>query len=365
MIPMRQLSWRFSAAALAAMILAAAGRAETPSAPPPDAKPAAATYSKDLGPLEVETALYNWTDAARSRQVPVKVYYPKTGQGPYPVIIFSHGLGGSRDGYEYLGRYWASYGYVSVHVQHLGSDTAIWQGDFRPLKSMSAAAADPSNAVNRPLDIRFTIDQMAKVAKEEGPLKGRLDMDRVGAAGHSFGAYTTLAVAGEVFVTPQGREISLPDPRIKAAIAMSSPVPKDHTTLDKAFGSIRIPVFHMTGTKDDSPIGDTKAADRRLPFDHSKGLDQYLVTFDGGDHMIFSGRGRLTAGGEKDAEFQGLIRIASLAFWDAYLKGDAKAKTWLAGGGFEKALGKDGKFEQKPPKACAAFHPSPLVERVG
>jgi hypothetical protein len=32
------------------------------------------------------------------------------------------------------------------------------------------------------------------------------------------------------------------------------------------------------------------------------------------------------------------------------LKGDARAKAWLAGGGFEKALGKDGKFEQKPPK---------------
>ena len=204
---MRQLSWRLSLATFAAMILAGAGRAEIPPALPPDAKPAAATSSKDLGPLEVETALYDWTDAARSRQVPVKVYYPKTGQGPYPVIIFSHGLGGSRDGYEYLGRYWAGYGYVSVHVQHIGSDTAAWQGDFRPLKSMSAAAADPSNAVNRPLDIRFAIDQLAKVNKEEGPLKGRLDMDRLGAAGHSFGAYTTLAVAGEVFVTAQGREI--------------------------------------------------------------------------------------------------------------------------------------------------------------
>ncbi len=325
--------------------------APTPTASP-DIKAAPAAYKNEPGPLEVETVLYEWTDATRNRQVPVKIYFPKTGQGPYPVIIFSHGLGGSRDGYEYLGRYWASYGYVSVHVQHLGSDEAVWKGEAQPLKSMAAAAADPANAVNRPLDIRFAIDQMAKLAKDEAPLKGRLDMDRVGMAGHSFGAYTTLAVSGEVFVTPQGRELSLPDPRIKAAIAMSSPVPKDHAILDKAFGSIRIPVFHMTGTKDDSPIGDTKAADRRLPFDHSSGSEQYLLTFEGGDHMVFSGRGRLALGGEKDAEFQGLIRMASLAFWDAYLKGDAKANAWLAGGGFEKALGKDGTFEHKAPKAA-------------
>jgi pimeloyl-ACP methyl ester carboxylesterase len=319
-------------------------------APAGDTKPAAVIYSNGPGPLEIQTALYDWTDAGRDRKVPVKIYFPKTGDGPYPVIVFSHGLGGTRDGYEYLGRYWASYGYVSVHVQHPGSDDSAWRGELQIMKAMRQAAADPTNAVNRPLDVSFVIDQLAKVSKGEGPLKGRLDMDRVGLAGHSFGSFTTLAVAGEVFVTPAGKEITAADPRVKAAIAMSSPVPKDKTVLDKAFGSIRIPVFHMTGTKDDSPIGDTSAAERRLPFDHSKGPDQYLVTFDGGDHMIFSGRGRLALGGAKDAEFQGLIRIATLAFWDAYLKGDAKAKAWLSGGGFEKALGKDGKFEQKPPK---------------
>jgi predicted dienelactone hydrolase len=51
---------------------------------------------------------------------------PATGPGPFPVIVFSHGLGGSREGYKYLGRHWASYGYVAVHVEHLGSDTAAF-----------------------------------------------------------------------------------------------------------------------------------------------------------------------------------------------------------------------------------------------
>jgi predicted dienelactone hydrolase len=339
-------------AVLAAGVVLTAAASETPPASPADAKPAAATYTKDPGPLEVETVKYDWTDPVRNRQVPVKIYYPKAGQGAYPVIIFSHGLGGSRDGYEYLGRYWASHGYVSVHVQHVGSDTAVWKDATEPLAAMRQAAADARNSINRPLDIRFAIDQVTKAAKEEGPLKGRLDMDRVGMAGHSFGAFTTMAVAGQVFITPQGRELGLPDPRIKAAIAMSSPAPKNRDELDKAFAKIRIPVFHMTGTKDDSPIGDTTAKERRLPYDHSKGSDQYLVTFEGGDHMIFSGRGRVGEATGKDAEFQSFICMASLAFWDAYLKGDAKAKAWLSDGGFAAALGKEGKFEHKAAKVA-------------
>src|ERR1700722_18408724 len=76
---------------------------------------------------EVDFVRHEWRDAKRERTVPVKIYFPKTGEGPFPVIIFSHGLGGSREGYEYLGRYWASHGYVSVHLQHAGSDSAVWR----------------------------------------------------------------------------------------------------------------------------------------------------------------------------------------------------------------------------------------------
>ena len=74
--------------------------------------------------------------------------------------------------------------------------------------------------------------------------------------------------------------------------------------------------------------------------------DQFLVTFTDGDHMIFSGRGRLR-GGEKDAAFQELILLGSTAFWDAYLKQASAARRWLAGSGFRNALGTIGVFETK------------------
>ncbi|MCX8038509.1 MAG: hypothetical protein N3D11_15920 [Candidatus Sumerlaeia bacterium] len=310
---------------------------------------AALFYKLDAGPYDVAVVYYDWKDATRGRDVPVKIYHPQATTGSLPIIVFSHGLGGSRDGYEYLGRHWASHGYVSVHVQHIGSDSAVWKNQgLNAMNAMREAAATPQNAIARPLDIRFVLDQMERMNHTDGPFKGRLDLDRIGVAGHSFGAYTTLAAAGQVFVLPGGRETSLADPRVKAAIPMSAPVPRDRTKLDRAFGKISIPCLHMTGTLDDSPIGDTTAADRRLPFDHSKAPDQYLVIFKDGDHMIFSGRAVKTGrAAKKDARFQNLIRMSTTAFWDAYLKGDRAAKQWLADGGFEAALGTDGTFEKR------------------
>ncbi len=299
------------------------------------------SYKKDLGPYLVVSELLSWQDTARDRPVPVKIYSPATGKGPFPVIVFSHGLGGSREGYEYLGRQWASQGYVAVHVEHLGSDTPALKKGGRVLKELREAAADPANALARPLDVRFVLDQLEKVNRGGSPLAHRLDLDRIGMAGHSFGAWTTLAVAGQAV----GRLGSSADPRIKAAIAMSAPAPRQRESLDRVYAGIHIPVLHMTGTRDDSPLGETSAAERRLAYDHIQGADQYLVTFQGGDHMIFSGR--LLGDREKDPLFHSLILQGTTAFWDAYLKGDAAAKAWLAQGGYAAVLGADGKVEEK------------------
>src|SRR5579883_1704265 len=113
---------------------------------------------------QVAVVRYTWVDAKRHRDVPVKIYYPKTGGGRIPVTVFSHGLGGSREGYEYLGNYWASHGYVSVHLQHIGSDDSVWKG-LPPEEIMPAlrqAVLAIHNSVNRPLDVKFVLDQLEK-----------------------------------------------------------------------------------------------------------------------------------------------------------------------------------------------------------
>ncbi|MGQ9472312.1 MAG: alpha/beta hydrolase family protein [Candidatus Aminicenantales bacterium] len=306
-------------------------------------------YKKGIGPFEVKTLLADWLDARRSRQVPVKIYYPARSASPVPLIILSHGLGGSREGYRYLGESWASHGYISLHVQHPGSDELVWKGQPQPLEAMRKAAANPGNVINRAQDVSFVIDRMEELNSKEGELKGLVDLRRIGIAGHSFGANTALVAAGQVFILPGGREVEFSDPRIKAALAMSAPVPRDKSRLERVFGRIVVPCFHMTGTLDDSPIGDTSAAERRLPFDYISEADQYLVIFNGGDHMIFSGRplGATFGRSNKDALFQKIIVQASLAFWDAYLKEDGAARKWLAEGGFQSLLGPAGSFEKK------------------
>jgi predicted dienelactone hydrolase len=135
---------------------------------------------------------------------------------------------------------------------------------------------------------------------------------------------------------------------------MSAPAPAMRREMDKAFGTITIPVMHMTGTEDFLEIfPQTTAADRRIPFDQMSNAETCLVTFTDGDHFIFSGRERVAAPEKiaQDTAFQKLICTSTTAFWDAYLKGDAAAKKWLLDGGCETMLGAQASLEHKAPKA--------------
>ena len=300
--------------------------------------------SPDLSGYSPATLRLIWHDSARDRDVPVKIYYPAKAASPCPVIIFSHGLGGNRDGYSYIGQGWAAHGYISVHVQHLGSDDAVWRGSgISAFSLLTKAAADPRNALDRVADVRFAIDKMLALNSDAAsPLNGLIDGHSIGMAGHSFGAWTTLAIVGEK--TPRGD--SLADARIKAAIAMSAPVPAGARDPEHQFAAIPVPVFHMTGTLDDSPIGETKAAQRRIPYDQSTAPGSGLLILTGANHMTFAGRigfGR-QSGEEK---FESLILAGSVAFWDAALRHDSAARAWLYGGGFARLLDAQGTFEHR------------------
>lgn len=127
-----------------------------------------ATAADTYEPLDVSAAvplpLYrDWTltDAKRKRDIPVRVYLPGSAK-PAPVILFSHGLGGSRTGSAYLGNHWAKRGYVVVSVQHPGSDDGVCRNT--PPARMRQAMAEAANAENFTLrtgDIAATLDQLA------------------------------------------------------------------------------------------------------------------------------------------------------------------------------------------------------------
>lgn len=338
---------------------------------PPSRAEAGAIATDKPGPYAVKTILDDWKDTKRrGRVVPVKLYLPDTSKSKaaskstageakrFPVIIFSHGLGGSREGYSFLGEHWASHGYVSVHLQHAGSDEAVWKDvpAARRLQALKASLRNPMATIHRPLDVRFAIDTLAIMnADRSTPLRGKLDLRRIGMVGHSFGSWTTLAVGGQQFINRRGKAISLPDDRIKAMIPMSSPAPKDPKQYKVSFEKIAIPALHMTGTLDTSPVTDTTPKQRRVPFDYSPGPEQggkpqYLITFKDGDHMVFAGRslpGRAQTPPDAAKRMYGIIQASTLAFWEAYLKDSDRAKAWLDDGGLARRLGKDGKLEAK------------------
>jgi predicted dienelactone hydrolase len=313
----------------------------------PSTQPIAVPHAPDRALAVTQSSRFEWTDANRdNRIVAAKIYAPTSGDGPLPVIIFSHGLGGSRENYEYVGRQWAAHGYVVVHLQHAGSDDNVWRGQDNPSGALRRAA-NAQNSVARAKDVSFAIDELTKL-NDTADWKDKLDLDHIGVAGHSFGGQTCMLVAGELLGGKAGTLMfgKLADPRIKAVLPMSPAVPMKRDKLDECYGSITIPVLEMTGTQDDSPLGDSVAVDRRIPFDHVKSTDAYLLTLTDGDHMVFSGRAREK---EKptDPRHQEIIRIASTAFWDAYLKDDARARDWLRNGQFKSTLNADGSFEQR------------------
>lgn len=301
----------------------------------------------------VDTLLGEWTDSTRAgRVVPYKLYIPTNARGPRPIVIFSHGLGGNRDGAEYLLRHLAENGYAAIAVQHAGSDTPAVFGqlqaeDFANLdrgavREKLRDSLSPQTAADRFRDIPFAIDQLDRMNASDQRLRGRLDLKRVGMSGHSYGAITTLALAGQSFM---GGRMSFADPRIKAAIAYSPSRPRRGDPAE-AFAQMRVPTFHMTGTEDKNPFDPNEpATTRQEPYRAIATTDKYLLVFAGGDHMIFSGRSFRGGPRPNDSKFHALIQKASLAYWDAYLMGNADAKAYLTDGRFAQDLGTDGAFE--------------------
>ena len=128
----------------------------------------APTYAPDRKMLASDFVRADWHDAARNRDVPAKIYFPSDAAGPFPVIIFSHGLGGTREGYEYLARQWAANGYVSMHLQHIGSDDSAWRGKEQPMQTMRQAA-NLQNSTDRPKDVQLAVEQLIETITIIGP----------------------------------------------------------------------------------------------------------------------------------------------------------------------------------------------------
>lgn len=284
-------------------------------------------------------------DKERGREIPIRIYFPAK-RTPAPVVLFSHGLGGSREGNAYMGRHWAARGYVAVFLQHPGSDTSVWQDKAlgQRMKAMKEAAGG-QNFLLRVKDVPAVLDQLDRWNKTDGQtMAGRLDLTRVGMSGHSFGAVTAQAVSGQSI--GQGN-MFFTDPRIMAAIMFSHSSPRRGGDPKEAFGHVKIPWMLMTGTKDVALIGDADVKSRLEVFPALPPGGKYELVLYGAEHSAFTDRDLPGDTEKRNPNHHRVILALSTAFWDAWLREDAAARAWLDGDSPRSVIEKDDRWQAK------------------
>ena len=302
----------------------------------------------------------DWKDTARERTLPLKVRVPD-GEARVPLVIFSHGLGGSREGGKAWGEHWSANGYLVIHVQHPGSDESLWKGaGVDAPKRRMMRGATPEQLLGRVDDVRFVIDELTRLqTKSDAPTWAkRVDLSRIAMTGHSFGARTTMALAGERYPGPIK---SVADGRITAFIAFSPTVQGAKKSWPERYGAMNKPFLSVTGTLDGDVMGTgSNPKNRAAVYDAQSAGDKYRAVFEGGDHSVFNGGNVREAAwlnrvtGEEHASTSAATTKVihdktsdiTLKYLDAYLKGDAVAKSWLTTDA-TKALGEAGEWSYK------------------
>ena len=280
-----------------------------------------------VAPTPFDTLDLDWTDAARKREVPVRLYLPQAAavRARVPLVVFSHGIGGSRRGYRYLGEHFAGHGVASLHLQHVGSDRQVWTGGsvFNMISRLQDAAQD-REAISRAQDLRFALDTV--LAGEFAP---RLDTRRIVAAGHSYGANTALLSAG-ARVEREGRVVELRDPRVMAAIVISAPPFYGDDDPRRILASVQVPSLHITATEDVIRIPGyySGASDRVAIFDATGSTAKWLAVFEGGSHSMFTDRAG-TGGVALNPQVKDATKDLSLAFVNKVFNGEGSAlESW-------------------------------------
>jgi serine/threonine protein kinase/dienelactone hydrolase len=290
---------------------------------------------------EVAVLEENWLDQSRNRDVPVKIYYPKAGDGSFPAILFSPGLRGNRESGSHLGRYWAANGYVSVHLEHRRTDEDPANPVSKPARPM---LHELRKFWNRTRDVSFAIDQLQMLNNDDPHFKGRMDPDRIGIAGVGLGAVTALALGGQVFHMFEGEEKTFLDTRIKAAVLLDPNVPHRQKAFERSlFSKVAMPILHIVRAKDTRA---DRVGERRAPYDQINGPDQYLIILGGSDDAELFDKPSSTVTG-RDRSSNEIVNLSTAKFWDAYLKENSASKAWLNDGGLESAVGGKGKLEKK------------------
>jgi len=251
----------------ALLALASAARAEGADYAAPGSF-AVQTIDEDLDRHRAPPAISRCACACRKRWSPCRP------------SCFSHGLGGSRSGGATWGEHWASHGFAVIHVQHPGSDEALWRD--KPVGERLAglkSGATLQQFVARIGDVKFVLDELTRrhrrTARSRPPRHERSFVRR------RHDALYSAASSPATSRTSASRRSS-----------PSARRPRPVRTPPTQFASFTRPALLVTGTLDGQPfpgLGAT-AAQRLMPFKAMPATgNKFLLVLNDADHMYFNG----------------------------------------------------------------------------
>ena len=195
--------------------------------------------------------------------------------GPFPLVVYSHGSGGLRYIHSAYTEALASHGYVVAAPDHTGN-TAI--------ERIAGSGDDPAIiSLNRPNDVRRVIDAMTDPADPAaGPAAAGVDPEQVVVTGHSFGGFTTIAMA-----TGYSNELGeFPvDERVDAIIPLA-PAVSSNAFSDETLATIDVPMMIVVGSDDITTPVDPNVT--RLWDNATLSSPSYRVELVAGEHQSFT-----------------------------------------------------------------------------
>jgi predicted dienelactone hydrolase len=248
----------------------------------------------------------SYAQSEKQRQPNVEIWVPpdfQTAEGPWPLVVFSHGYGGCAVQSVFLTQYLADHGYIVAAPDHkdarpckrgMGREQMERELSERAFRQPETWSDETYRG--RQEDVVFSIDSMM----DDPYYKDRIDANKIAVMGHSLGGYTALGLAG---AWPSWK-----DKRIKAVVALS-PFANPYI-VSETLSNVDVPVMFQGGTRD---FGVTPSLKRPVGGGYKQANPpKYYLEFDGADHKAWSMRG--------DERFRDVINITTLNFLDRYLK---------------------------------------------
>lgn len=259
----------------------------------------------------------------QQRDLSLNLYYPGTGNN-FPLLLFSHGNWSDKDSYDVLLEHWASHGYAVIATDHLDCCSAV-KGIFNSLRYGELGLIEA-----RVEDLRRLVAELPSVEALHPPFKGKADPLQLAMTGHSFGAFTAQQFGGAAALDPDtGSYRSHFNPGVAAVVALSPPGPMFDAITADSWHELRTPTLVSTGTWDIQPGFWPDWKQHLMSWETGRPGDKYALVTEGADHYL----GNLICRTQREAEPQEdaltMVRVATTAFLDAYLKGDQRARDFL------------------------------------